>query len=186
METTIQNNTNINLEKLLSGVKDEDARNLRITRNFMWLMWILAPLYLVFAIAGFAFDEPSPAHVGFIFFSLGFFVFGLLFWTLKTEYQTIDYGISTIDMLRNAAKRYKFWQMKTYLTIIPVILVCIATSFSIERLLPYPDQIKRMVIVFVGYFLVVCVAFFIGYLVWRVRQKPLRDKALALLREIEG
>lgn len=184
METKYQNNTDMNLEKLVSGLKHEDSRNLRMTTNFMWLMWIMAPAYLVFAIAGFAFDEPSPAHIGFIFFSLGFLAFGFLFWTLKQNYQSVDYGVSTVEMLREAVKRYKFWQAKTYLTIIPVILICFATSFSIEHLLPYPDQIKRMVIVFVVYLLVLCVAFFIGYLVWRVRQKPLRDKALAMLEEI--
>lgn len=186
METTIQNSANIDLEKLISGVKHEDARNLKMTHNFMWLMWILSPLYLIFAIAGFAFDEPSPAHIGFVFFSLGFFTFGFLFWTLREEYRSVDYGISTVEMLRNAVKRYKFLQMKTYLTIIPVILICFATSFSIEHLLPYPDQIQRMVIVFFGYLAILCVAFFVGYLIWRVRQKPLRDKALALLQEIEG
>ncbi|HLN74709.1 MAG: hypothetical protein ACM3O8_11160 [Methylococcaceae bacterium] len=186
METIQQNNPDLNLEKLVSGLQHEDARNLRLTSNFMWIMWIMAPLYLIFAIVGFTGEEFSTQHIGFIFFSLGFLVFGFLFWTLRMEYKSVDYGIPTIEMLQKAVKRYKFWQAKTYLTIIPVILVCFATSFSIEHLLPYPDQIKRMVIVFVIYLLVLCVAFFIGYLVWRTRQKPLRDKALAMLAEIEG
>lgn len=186
MEATIQNNPDLNLEKLVSGLQHEDSRNLKLTNNFMWIMWIMAPLYLLFALFGFSTEETSTQHIGFVFFSLGFFVFGFLFYTLRKEYKSVDYGISTIEMLQKAVKRYKFWQAKTYLTIIPVILVCFATSFSIEHLLPYPDQIKRMVIVFVIYLLVLCVAFFIGYLIWRTRQKPLRDKALAMLREIEG
>lgn len=183
---TIHNNPNIDLEKLVYGVKQEDARNLQMTRNFMWIMWIMAPLYLIFAISRFYFEEPSPAHIGFVFFSLGFFAFGFLFRTLKKDYQSVDYGLSTVEMLHKAVKRYKFWQIKTYLTIIPVILICFAASFSMEHMLPWPDQIKRMTIAFFGYLLVLCVAFFVGYLIWRVRQKPLRDKALALLKEIEG
>lgn len=186
METTIHTNPDLNLEKLVSGLQREDSRNLKLTNNFMWVMWVMAPLYLVFAIIGLTTEEPSAQHIGFIFFSLGFLVFGFLFWTLRREYKSVDYGIPTIEMLQKAVKRYKFWQAKTYLTIIPVILVCFATSFSIEHLLPYPDQIKRMVIVFVVYLLVLCIAFFIGYLIWRVRQKPLRDKALAMLQEFEG
>lgn len=186
METIIQNNTNINLERLVSGLQHEDSRNLRMTRNFMWLMWGMAPLYLLFAVIGFSTEETSAQHIGFVFFSLGFLTFGFLFRTLKADYQSVDYGLPTVEMLRRAVKRYQFWQTKTYLTIIPIILVCFATSFSIEHLLPYPDQMLRMVIVFITYFAMLCVAFFIGYLVWRRRQKPLRDKALAMLAEMEG
>lgn len=186
METTIQNTPDVNLEKLVTGLQLEDSRNLKLTNNFMWIMWIMAPLYLLFAIIGLSTEEMSTQHIGFIFFSLGFLVFGFLFWTLRKDYKSVDYGVPTIEMLQKAVKRYKFWQAKTYLTVIPVILVCFATSFSIEHLLPYPDQINRMVIVFVGYLLVLCVAFFIGYLIWRTRQKPLRDKAIAMLKEIEG
>lgn len=125
-------------------------------------------------------------QLGFLFFSLGFVGFALLFRSLHQEYKSVDYGVSTVEMLTKAADRYRLWHRKTYLTIIPVIMVCFATSFSFQYIIPNPDQLTRLVIAFTGYLVFNICALFAGYLIWRKRQKPLHDKALALLAEIEG
>ncbi|MBC8004179.1 MAG: hypothetical protein H7X84_01805, partial [Verrucomicrobia bacterium] len=120
METINQKTQEISLEKLVQGLKNEDTRNLKLTSGFMGVMWVLAPIYLLLSIIRMITETPSLDNLGFVFFSLGFFAFGLLFRSLKKEYQSVDYGISTVEMLRKAASRYKFWQLKTYLTIIPM------------------------------------------------------------------
>lgn len=186
MKTINQNTPDSNLEKLVQGLKNEDASNLKLTTGFAWVMWLLAPVYLLLAIIEMIREAPSLDNLGFIFFSLGFFAFGLLFRSLKNDYQAVDYGIPTVEMLHKAAQRYKFWQLKTFLTIIPMLLVCLATSFSLQDRIPNPDLMTRIILVFIGYFLFLCVGIFIGYLVWRKKQKPLRDHALVLLKEIEG
>jgi uncharacterized membrane protein YidH (DUF202 family) len=185
METNQNNTTNFNLDQLVKGLQKEDTRNLKMTSNFTILMWVLAPFYLVLAILGIIIDNPPIEQIGFIFFSLGFLAFGFLFKSLNLDYKSIDYGISTIEMLRNAAKRYKLWQLKTYLIIIPVGLISVAASLTIQKGIPHSDLTMRLLIVFSGYILLNIVGFFIGYLIWRKRQKPLRDKALPLLAEIE-
>jgi len=185
METYQNNKTNFDLDQLVKGLQKEDSRNLKMTSNFVILMWVLAPFYLFLAIVGVILDNPSIDQIGFIFFSFGFLAFGFLFKSLKHDYKSVDYGISTIEMLRNAAKRYKLWQLKTYLTIIPVALISVAASLTIQKGIPHPDLTMRLLIVFTGYTLLMTIAFFVGYLIWRKRQKPLRDKALQLLAEIE-
>lgn len=185
METINQKTQEMSLEKLVQGLKNEDTSNLKLTTGFAWGMWLLAPIYLLLAIIQMIRETPSLDNLGFIFFSLGFFAFGLLFWSLKKDYQSVDYGISTVEMLRKAASRYKFWQLKTYLTIIPMLLVCLATSFSLQDRIPIPHVMTRITLVFVGYFLILCIGIFIGYLVWRKKQKPLRENALAMLKEME-
>lgn len=185
METIQNNKTNLDLDQLVKGFQKEDSRNLKMTRSFTILMWVLAPLYFFLAIVGMILDDPSFDQLGFLFFSLGFLAFGFLFKSLQRDYKSVDYGISTIEMLRKAAKRYKLWQLKTYLTIIPVALISVAASLTIQKVIPHPDLAVRLLIVFSGYILIMIVAFFIGYLIWRSRQKPLRDKALQLLSEIE-
>lgn len=184
MKTIHQNNKEINLEKLVQGLQNEDSRNLQLTTIFMRVMWVLAPVYLLLAIIGMVTEKPSLDQLGLVLFAAGFFVFGLLFKYLNMDYKAVDYGVATIEMLKNAADRYRFWQMKTYLTIIPILLICFATSFSLQRIVPNPDLMTRLAIVFVSYFLIICIAVFIGYLIWRSRQKPLRDNALALLSEM--
>jgi hypothetical protein len=185
MEAYQNNKTNIDIDQLVKGLEKEDSHNLKLTRNFTILMWVLAPLYFFLAIVGLIIDNPSFDQLGFLFFSLGFLAFGFLFKSFQFDYKSVDYGISTIEMLRNAAKRYKLWQLKTYLTIIPVALVGIAASLTIQKGIPHPDLITRLLIVFTGYTLIMIISFFIGYLIWRKRQKPLRDKALQLLTDIE-
>jgi uncharacterized membrane protein YidH (DUF202 family) len=185
METIQNNKTNLDLDQLVKGLQKEDSRNLKMTSNFTILMWVLAPFYLVLAILGIIMDNPSIDQIGFIFFSLGFLAFGFLFKSLQRDYKSVDYGISTIEMLRNAAKRYKLWQLKTYLIIIPVALISVAASLTIQKGVPHPDLTMRLLIVFSGYILLNIIGFIIGYLIWRKRQKPLRDKALQLLTDIE-
>lgn len=185
MKTNNENTQEINLERLLLGLQKEDSRNLQLTIVFMRLMWVLAPLYLLLAIIAMVTEKTSLDQLGLVLFAAGFFAFGLLFKILNMDYKSVDYGVATTEMLRNAADRYRFWQMKTYLTIVPILLICFATSFSLQRIVPNPDLMIRLAIVFIGYFFIICIAVFIGYLIWRSRQKPLRDRALALLSEIE-
>jgi hypothetical protein len=185
METNQNNNQELNIEQLIRNLEHEDSRNLGMTHRFKWIMLVMAPVYFLMFVMRLIFENPSFDQWGFLFFSLGFLGFALLFRSLNQEYKSVDYGISTVEMLTKAANRYRLWQHKTYMTIIPVILICFATSFSCEHLIPNPDQTTRMLIAFFGYLAVTCCAFIVGYLVWRKRQKPLRDKALALLAEME-
>jgi hypothetical protein len=185
MEINQQNKQAIDLKQLVKGLQHEDNRNLGMTHRFKWIMLILAPAYFLMFLGRMIFESYTLDQLGFLFFSLGFLGFALLFRSLHQEYKSVDYGVSTVEMLRKAASRYQLWQSKTYMTIFPVIMICFATSFSLEHLIPNPDQTTRLLIVFFGYLATLCCAFFVGYFIWRKRQKPLRDKALALLAEIE-
>jgi hypothetical protein len=185
METNKNNKTNLDLDQLVNGLQKEDTRNLKMTSSFIILMWVLAPLYLFLAVVGMILNNPPIDQLGFMFFSLGFLAFGFLFRSLKHDYKSVDYGIPTLEMLQNAAKRYKLWQLKTYLLIIPVALISVAASLTIQKVIPNPNLTMRLLIVFSGYILLNIVGLSIGYLIWRKRQKPLRDKALQLLSEIE-
>jgi len=185
METIHNSKTNFDLDQLVKGLEKEDSKNLKMTSNFTILMWVLAPLYFFLAIVGLIIDLPSIDQIGFLFFSLGFLAFGFLFRSLHRDYESVDYGIPTVEMLRNAATRYKLWQTKTYLIIIPVALISVAASLTIQKAIPHAELNMRLLIVFVGYIVVMVIASFIGYLIWRYRQKPLRDKALQLLAEFE-
>ena len=174
-----------NLDQLVEGLKKEDARNLKLTHNFKYLLFFLTPFYiLIFGIA-FVLEDDSSKSLGPLLFGLGFLIFAFIFRDLNKTYKTVDYGVPTTEMLRNAAKRYELWQNKTYIMIIPVLLFCFGFSFSGEEWMPGTEFLHRYFIAFGLIFLVFVISFFVGYLIWRKRQKPLREQALKLLAEIE-
>ena len=172
------------LEQFVKGLKKEDSYSLGLTKSFKMIMWVLAPLYFLIFVLGMIIDHPEIDKFGFLFFSLGFLAFALLFNSLYNEYKSIDYGVSTIEMLRNVVNRYSLWQTKTYLTIIPSLLCAIGFSFSAQKGFPFEDQTMRILVGFGSILFVLCCSGFVGYLIWRKRQKPLRDKALELIREM--
>ena len=172
------------MEQFVKGLKKEDSRYLGLTKSFKMIMWVLAPLYFLIFILGMIIDHTEIDKFGFLFFSLGFLAFALLFNSLYNEYKSIDYGVSTIEMLRNVVKRYSLWQTKTYLTIIPALLCAIGFSFSAQKGFPFEDQTMRILVGFGSILFILCCSGFVGYLIWRKRQKPLRDKALELIREM--
>ena len=79
MKTMLHNHQELDLEQLVKGLKREDTRYLALTNSFKWIMWVLAPLYFLLFLIGVIADRPEIDKVGFLFFSLGFLSFALLF-----------------------------------------------------------------------------------------------------------
>lgn len=184
MKTNQLTRQEIDLEELVKELKSEDTRNQRLTHTFKWFMWVLSPVYLLIFLIGIVVDRPELDKFGILFFSLGFLLFGLLYNRLNKEYRTIDYGVSTLEMLRKAVSRYAFWQTKTYLVILPVLLFVLGFSFSMQKELPFENQTVRFLAALGTILFIFGCAILFGYYYWRKRQKPLRDKALAILREV--
>lgn len=182
---TIQNNIQeFDLEQLVGGLRNEDSRYLRLTNSFKWFMLVLSPLYFLIFLIGIIADGLGIDKIGLLFFSLGFLSFSLLFKSLHKEYKAIDYGVSTLEMLRKAVGRYALWQTKTYLTIIPVLLCAIGFSFSGQKGFPFDSLSTRILAAFGSILIVLSCSALVGYFIWRKRQKPLRDKALAIIKEM--
>lgn len=185
MTTTIDT-PNLDLNKLVEGLRREDDRNMHLTNRFKWLMWIFAPLYFCFFLFMIYEGEPVLKEIGFFFFSVSFLFFAIVFRNLNNEYKSVDYGLPTTEMLRKAVQRYEIWQTKTAKAIAPAFLAAIGVSLSSQEMIPNIDDTKiRIALAFGAYLLLLCVAFGVGYLIWRKRQKPLRDHALLLLEELE-
>lgn len=185
MTTTI-NTPNLDLNRLIEGLRREDDRNMHLTNRFKWLMWIFAPLYFCFFLFLLYEGESVLKEIGFFFFSASFLFFAMVFRNLNNEYKSVDYGIPTTEMLRKAAQRYEIWQTKTAKAMFPAFLAAIGVSLTSEEMIPNIDDTKiRIALAFGAYLLLLGVGFGIGYLIWRKRQKPLRDHALLLLTELE-
>lgn len=185
MDNIKQNNQEPDLTQLVKGLQKEDSHYLALINTLSWFNWILSPLYLLIFLFDTNFGHPEIDEVGNLFISLGFMAFALLFRSLKKEYKSVDYGVSTMEMLRKAANRYSLWQAKTYLAIIPALLISAGLSFIEEKIFSFDDQAKRILAAFGISLIILIFSSLIGYFIWRKSQKPLRDKALEILKEFE-
>ncbi len=185
MTTTI-NTPNLDLNQLIEGLRREDDRNQHLTNRFKWIMWVFAPLYFIFFLIMLYEGESILKELGFFFFSVSFLFFALIFRNLNNEYKTVDYGIPVTEMLRKAAQRYEIWQTKTAKAMFPAFFAAIGVALACQDMIPnIDDTTARIIVAFVVYSLMLGIGFGVGYLIWRKRQKPLRDHALRLLEELE-
>ncbi len=174
-----------NMDEYIGKLKSEDKRNLVLTRNFIWIMFIMAGVYACLTISIALYGDDLYRQIGFSLYVLAFILFALIFRYLKKEYQRVDYGLPTLEMLKEAAKRYKLFQRKTLLVIAPVLLIdagMVLLLFSSERDGNMLNSIlisQALLIPSMG------IGFFIGTRIWRKRQKPLRDAALEMINELE-
>ena len=188
MKTNNLNQQVLELSGLIAGLKDEDTRNSKLTKRFQVIMLVFAPLYLTLFVVNIFSDLPWQQNLGMFFFAFSFLIFALIFRKFNREYSSVDYGIPTVEMLSEAVKRYQFWQRKTKFSILPVVLVDLGLCFSsYNHLLTFGvDPLTRILIIQAIYIPVMSISITIGYFIWRYRQKPIRDSAMALLKEITG
>ncbi|WP_153638512.1 hypothetical protein [Prolixibacter sp. NT017] len=174
----------LDINRLMSGLKKEDARNVRISRIFQWLMGGMSLLYLLVFVVNPDHDLTWGDRVGGVCYVVGFLVFAIIFKGFQDEYKSIDYGLPTMVMLKKAAERYRLFQPKKLYALIPVLLVDMGLVFhSLDG-----HQDGSMSIWDFQLFYLACLVggLGVGIMIWRVKQKPLRDAARELLREIES
>lgn len=184
-EIGMQNGNQVNLDSLIRNVKAEDDRNLRISKSFLWVYIILAIIYAGLMVFNPDSDIKLIDRISGACYLASMVIFAFMFKKGLKEYRSIDYSLPLIEMLRGVAKRYQLKARKFILLSIPILLMDVGLTLSFyEDLLPM-EPINRVLIIQVFYIPVMTISGFIGYLVWRRKQKPLRDNALMLIEELE-
>lgn len=173
----------INMDSLISRVKDEDAKNLRITKYFQWVYIILIVLY-----TGLLIFDPYIKSIDRIigaFYIASFIAFILIFRKGYKEYKSINYSLPLIEMLRETANRYRLRVNKLLTLIIPILLMDVAVTLRFYNDLLPMSPLNRVLIVQAIYIPVFTLSALIGILIWHKKQKPLKDRALELLKDLE-
>lgn len=184
MRTNINKPIETDMGTLIQKMRSEDKRNIMISRNFQILMWIMAPLYII--LFNFVFDDINIySRLAGFSFGLAFFIFALIFRRFHKIYSSVDYGLPTIEMLSKAAKRYKMQLNKIVLSLIPACLVDLGAVFVSMHEEEENFLFDHLITYQIIYFSMLAVAISIGYMIWRHKQKPLRDAALKLLKEFQ-
>lgn len=92
------------------------------------------------------------------------------------EYKHADYSLSTYIVLKNMKKRYEAFRLNDLWVVVALIILGISMGIdSPENFLSFQLEYWSMLI---G-------AMLVGYIYWYIKQKPLRDKASELIKELE-
>ena len=172
------NNNNLDFEQLLGKLKKEDTNYSSLSKALLIIYLIMIPLYIVITALEYFETKDVFQIVGGACFVISFSVFAIFFRIYYKEYKYVDYSLPTIQMLKKAAYRYKPFQLRT-LWILPALVLMdlglyFTSSFDIIG-------IKAHLYFIVLMLLSICV----GIVFWWVKYKPLRDNALALIKELE-
>ena len=168
---------NINLASLTGKLQTEDKRYSNIAKRMQIIYWILIPVYLILIIRHIIDGSSTMEILGGACFLLAMLSFAIVFNKFRKEYSKVDYSLPTLLMLKQAAKRYKPFQLKTYWAFLAVAFVDAGLVFNRTE-----KESKWLIqIVFIG---AIVIAILVGLLIWRKRYKPLRDDALKLINQI--
>lgn len=179
-------NNFIDMDSLLINLKNEDARTLRKMKNFKLIFFIMIIIYTLLMVV-----NPDPElqlhhRLSGLFYVISFTFFAFLFRKYHKEYSKIDYSLSSSEMFRKAAERHNL-TFSRYLVVLPSLLfIDIGLTISEYYRWSSIEPLNRILIVQVTLIPIFILSGFIGYLIWRKKQKPLRDGALQILKELNG
>jgi Ca2+/Na+ antiporter len=186
MNSSNSANIFVDIDALVFGLEKEDDRNLKMTRNFRWFLVVMAVLYTLLMVV-----NPDPElkmhhRISGLCYVAAFTLFTVVFAKFNNEFRNVDYSLTSVEMLQQAAKRYKFLSWR-YIWMLPsLLLIDAGISVTYFHRWISVEPLNRVLLVQVVFIPLMAISAFIGYLIWRKRQKPLHDSALTLLQELQG
>ena len=186
LKNRIASNNFNDMNALMTRFKEEDNRNSREMKFFKWLFLVMIIIYTALFVVN---PDPSlgvPERISGLCFVGAFAVFAVFFRKYHSDFRKVDYTVSSFDMLNQAAKRYDL-TFSRYLFMLPsILLIDAALVFSEISEWTTIELLNRILYVQAFYIPIMLISAFAGYLIWRKKQKPLRDAALKLLEELKG
>ena len=170
----------------MTRFKEEDTRNTRKMKFFKWLFLVMIIIYTALFIVN---PDPSLAmryRISGLCFVSAFALFAVFFKKYHSDFRKVDYSVSSFEMLNQAAKRYDL-TFSRYLFMLPSILL-IDAALVISEISEWTtvELLNRILYVQAFYIPLMLISAFTGYLIWRRKQRPIRDAALRLLEELKG
>ena len=186
LKNRIASNNFNDMNALMTRFKEEDNRNSREMKFFKWLFLVMIIIYTALFVVN---PDPSlgmPERISGLCFVGAFALFAVFFRKYHSDFRKVDYTVSSFDMLNQAAKRYDL-TFSRYLFMLPSILL-IDAALVISEISEWTtvELLNRILYVQAFYIPIMLISAFAGYLIWRKKQKPLRDAALKLLEELKG
>ncbi len=172
------------IDSLVVNLKKEDLKNLNLMKSFKWIYLVMIIAYALLMVVNPDSDLKLHTRISGICYVVAFGIFALIFRKYHKEYSEIDYTLPVVEMLSNAAKRYKFRWKSILITLPSLILIDIGVMLSSFYDTPVIDWNRIIYFQFI-YFTIMGISGFVGYMIWKKRQKPLYEGAMQLLKELD-
>ncbi len=174
----MKTDSSIDIHQLVSKLKNEDQKYSNLSRRMQVMYMVLIPVYLFLIIVHIIDGSSGFEILSSICFLLGMVSFAVLFHNYHKEYKLVDYSQPTVLMLKKAVNRYQPITKRTIWTIPGILFIGAGLSLK--------TSLGETIIIQVIFWVSMVLAIFIGLLWWKKRYKPIRDSALAMLRELEN
>ena len=183
-----QSRNPIDLDALVNELKKKDDRQKKTYRRFYVMMSVLVVFYALLLVV-----NPDPEltfvqRISGLFYVMAFIIGA---WLFRKEHRTmasINYADPLLKVLKSAAERYRPFNKR----ILPWLLVLLFINLGITlsgpgRYMPenWTDT-QRIVVIQVIYWGIMVISAVIGYLMWRVRYRPLWLALKQMIGELEG
>ncbi|MHC1703205.1 MAG: hypothetical protein AB9846_04795 [Tenuifilaceae bacterium] len=192
MKTNIENNNLsnqngnlLNMDTFTNKLKKEDEYNLRISKSFIRIYIGFIVFYTIILILYLIANQDLFRVLSQFCLILSFVVFVLVFRSSSKIFKRIDYSVPLVEMLKGVAKRYQLRVKYLLILLIPIILIDAGLTLSFYEDLTSLSPLNRILIIQAFYLPIMAISALIGILIWYKKQKPLRDRALELLKELE-
>jgi hypothetical protein len=186
IENKTINQNPIDMNSLIYNLQNEDEKYKRISRNFQWLYWILIPIYAAFFILNPDKEITLLDRVSGFCYVGSMLIFALYFRYMYKNYKNVDYAESTITMLKNVVKRYRIWNSKILWIVLALLVLDAGVSLRFWQGSEMVNPINEVIRFNIIYFILLSISISIGVGIWYVKHKPIRDKAIRFLKEIEN
>nr|WP_321356749.1 hypothetical protein [uncultured Draconibacterium sp.] len=168
-----------NLSKLTGKLKKEDRQYATIVKAIQIFYWIFIPVFIVKTARQYSDSQSINDLIGGVALILGFLIIALTFRKYYKDYQYVDYSLPTLEMLKKAAYRYQPFQRRGVWIIPGLLLMDVGLTFDWIR---EGRSVFDSQVFFLG---AILFGVLFGLVLWYFKYKPLRDKILDLVREIE-
>jgi hypothetical protein len=170
---------------LLEIIKKEDSKSKKQSKRFYIITSITTIVYVLIFII-----NPDPeltiktrlAGSCFIFASL---ILAVLFWKKHSQIKETWYTSSPKIFLEEAKKRFQFWNRKQLWLIVVIVLVDVASMFSLSNYFESLGHTKGIIIYQLLFLSLMIFGFFMGKKEWQKNKKPIFTKIEEMLSGFE-
>lgn len=164
----------VNLSEFTNRLKKEDDRYASISKRFLIAFWIILPIYFMLIIYEVIVKTPVAEIIGSVCTLLALLIAILVYRSNYKKYKYVDYSQSTLILLKQSANRYQPYQLNVLWGLLALLFISVSRYINSSSIYSF--------LIYLG---IIGLAIFIGLITWRIRYKPLYERAKKLIREIE-
>ena len=178
----------IDLDSLVNELKKKDDRQKTTYRRFYIMLSVFVVFYLLLLVVN---PDPELTFVQRISGLLYVMAFIIGAWLFRREHRmivTVNYADPLLKVLKNAVERYRPFSKRG----LPMLLFLLLINLGIviggpmDYLPGHWTNMQRIWIFQVVYWGIMLISAMIGYLIWRVRYRPLWLALKQMIDELEG